>query len=91
MRNAVAVREGVPDVADSAKIQRLVDVLKRAGGGPLMVRQIAEAMPTSLTTAGKYVDICQAKGLVVVKPYASAKQVWLVGSSGNGGAGVGRV
>ena len=65
------------DVADEEKVQRLVESLKRAGGGPLMVREIAGAMKVSLTTAGKYVDVCQAKGLVRVKPYASAKQVWL--------------
>lgn len=69
-------------------LQRLVGALKRAGSGPLMVKQVADAMHVSLTTAGKYVDVAEARGLVRVTPYASAKQVWLVDSSGKEGAGV---
>jgi response regulator of citrate/malate metabolism len=84
MRGVVAIPE---DVADQAKIERLVEVLRKANA-PMMIREIAEAMPTSLTTAGKYVDICQAAGIVSVKPYATTKQVSLVRSTGKGGAGV---
>jgi Mn-dependent DtxR family transcriptional regulator len=85
MRAVLAVPEGM---ADQEKIQRLVESLKKVGGGPLMVREIAIGMKVSLTTAGKYVDVAQAKGLVRVTPYASAKQVWLVDSNGKGGVGV---
>lgn len=85
MKSAIAVRD---TLSDQAKIQRVVEVLKGAGGGPLMVRQIAEAMPASPNTAGKYVDICAERGLVEVTPYATTKQVRLATSTRNGGAGV---
>jgi response regulator of citrate/malate metabolism len=84
MKSAVTVpKNGM----DDKMLQRLVEALKKAGNGPLMVKQVANAVGVSLTTAGKYVDIAEAKGLVRVTPYASAKQVWLVDSSGKGGAG----
>jgi Mn-dependent DtxR family transcriptional regulator len=85
MRSAVTVAESV---ADDELLQRLFGALKKANGGPLMVREIAGAMGVSLTTAGKYVDIAKAMGLVQVKPYASAKQVTLSNSTGKGGVGV---
>ena len=85
MRNAVTLSDSV---ADDELLQRLVDSLKNADNGPLMVREVAKAMGVSLTTAGKYVDIAKAMGLVDVKPYASAKQVTLRGSSGKRGVGV---
>jgi hypothetical protein len=81
MRGAVAIPE---DVADQKKIERLVEVLKEAGK-PMMIREIAAAMPASSTTAGKYVDICQMAGLVSVTPYATTKQVSLVRPGGKNG------
>jgi Mn-dependent DtxR family transcriptional regulator len=84
MKNAVATpRNGM----DEELIQRLQTALKKAGSGPLMVKQLAGAMGVSPTTAGKYVDIAEAKGLIRTAPYASAKQVWLLDSSGKSGVG----
>ena len=87
MRSAVALPV---NVADDELLQRLVETVKKADGGPLMVREIAEAMGVSLTTAGKDVDVAKALGLVQVKPYASAKQVTLAGSTRKEGVGVAR-
>ena len=61
MRSAVTLSK---DVTNDELIQRLIGALKKAGNGPLMVKQIAAAIGVSLTTAGKYVDIAEARGLV---------------------------
>ncbi len=42
-----------------AKTEKLLEVLRKAGGGPLKVKEVAELMGVSPNTAGKYVDICE--------------------------------
>jgi hypothetical protein len=83
MRSAVVV----PNVADPELIERLQSTLRKNSGKPMMVRELADGMGVSLTTAGKYVEICQAAGIVSVQPFATAKLVSL-SSTGKGGAGV---
>lgn len=65
-------------VTDDGKIQKLVEVLKKADGGPLKVKDIAAGMEVSLNTAGKYVDIAEAQGKVRTNWYGPVKQVWLL-------------
>jgi len=64
-------------VADDGKIQRLLDVLKEADGGPLKVKEVAEKMGVSANTAGKYVDICEAKRQIRTDWYGTVRRVWL--------------
>ena len=75
MRRLVTLTESV---TDEAKIQKLVDVLREANGGPLKVKEVAAGMGVSLNTAGKYVDVAEAGGRVRTNRYGSVKQVWLV-------------
>ncbi len=55
---------------------------------PLMIKEVAEITGVSPNTAGKYVDILDAKGVVRTDHYATAKRVFPVkGSSGRDGGG----
>ena len=83
MRGAVLV----PNVADPDLIERLQATLRKNAGKPMMVRELADGMGVSLTTAGKYVEICSAAGIVSVQPFATAKLVSLT-LTGKGGVGV---
>ncbi len=76
------------NVADSQILEGMQSALRKSGG-PMMIKELADAVGISLTTAGKYVDILQAGGVVSVKPFATAKLVTLRSSS-KGGAGEGK-
>jgi Mn-dependent DtxR family transcriptional regulator len=64
-------------VTDPKKVEKLVEALKNANGGPLKVKEVAEKMDVSLNTAGKYVDIAEALQKVKIDRYGSVKRVWL--------------
>ena len=64
-------------VTDSKKIEKLVEALKKANGGPLKVKEVAEKMDVSLNTAGKYVDIAEALEKIRTDRYGSVRRVWL--------------
>ncbi len=64
-------------VADDERIQRLISALQKANGGPLMVREVAEKAGMSQNTAGKYVEICEARGQITTDWYGTVKRVWL--------------
>jgi response regulator of citrate/malate metabolism len=64
-------------VVNQEKIDRLVNALEEADGGPLMVREVAERLDVSRNTAGKYVDIAEATAEVVTDRYGTARRVWL--------------
>lgn len=59
------------------RVQALVQVLKDAEGGPLMVKEVAERLGVSANTAGKYVDIAEAMNLIRTDRYSTARRVWL--------------
>lgn len=61
-------------MADPDLLSGLLKSLAEAGR-PLMIRECARGMGVSLPTAGKYVDVAQAAGLVEISTYATAKQV----------------
>ena len=64
-------------VVDEEKIERLVEALKDAEGGPLMVREVADRLDVSRNTASKYVDVAEATNEVVTDRYGPARRVWL--------------
>jgi response regulator of citrate/malate metabolism len=64
-------------VSDSGTTDRLLEALRQSGR-PLMIKEVAQKMGVSANTAGKYVDICEAHGIVKVTKYATARQVSLV-------------
>lgn len=65
-------------VVDREIADRFLAALRKGGGEQgLMIRELADAADVSLTTAGKYVDVLQARGLVDVRPFATAKLVKL--------------
>jgi len=65
------------NMVSDALMQALLDALKEAYPQPLMVKELAQKAETSPNTAGKYVDVLEARGLVTTQPYATAKQVVL--------------
>ena len=64
-------------VVNEEKIERLVDALQNEGGGPLMVREVADRLDVSRNTASKYVDVAEATNEVVTDRYGPARRVWL--------------
>ena len=75
-------------VSDHEVVSKVLTALRKAAPEQgMMIRQLAEATGVSLTTAGKYVDVCEAAGLVEVTPFATAKLVKLTaaGKSRAGG------
>lgn len=54
----------------------IVSLLKSEG--PLYIKEIALRVRVSPNTAGKYVDILQARGTVRIDKYATAKRVLLI-------------
>lgn len=65
------------NMVSETRVQALLDALKEAHPQPLMIKELAQKVETSANTAGKYVDILEARGLVTVQPYATARQVVL--------------
>lgn len=64
-------------VVTDEKIERLVGAIKDAGGGPLMVREVADRLDISRNTASKYVDVAEATNEIVTDRYGPARRVWL--------------
>lgn len=64
-------------MVDQSRIDELRGLLEEEGGGPLMIKEVAERMDVSTNTAGRYVDVSEAAGVVVTRKYGSARQVWL--------------
>ncbi len=75
------------NVADPDILQDVQSALRKHGE-PMMIKELAQACGISMTTAGKYVEILQAAGIVSVKPFATAKLVALR-SGGKGASGEG--
>jgi Mn-dependent DtxR family transcriptional regulator len=65
------------NMVSETRVQALLDTLKEAYPQVLMIKELAQRAETSPNTAGKYVDILEARGLVTIRPYATAKQVVL--------------
>lgn len=61
---------------DEELIEKYKDILEQSSK-PLMIKDLAEKSDTSRQTAGKYIDIMEARGMVDVDKIATAKQITL--------------
>ena len=64
-------------MVSETRVQAFLGVLAEAYPQSLMIKELAQKAGTSPNTAGKYVDVLEARGLVIVRPYATTKQVTL--------------
>lgn len=62
-------------------ITKILTLLQSANK-PFYIKEIAEKLGISANTAGKYVNILDAKGIVRIEKFATAKIVSLVSNGG---------